>query len=57
MDTKQEAVNIGIQIDKDLRVELVDCAKREDRTMRAVVERALRDYFRKSREKESKGEL
>lgn len=56
-NTKREVVNLGIQIDKDIRDQLAECAEREERTMRVIVERALRDYFKKSLEQESKGEL
>lgn len=57
MDEKRDVVNLGIQIDAKLRDELGECAKREKRTMRAVVELALEKYFKESLEKDSKGGL
>ena len=57
MDEKRDVVNLGIQIDAKLRDELGECANREKRTMRAVVELALEKYFKESLEKDSKGGL
>ena len=57
MNNKNEAVSLGIQINRELRDQLGECAKREKRTMRAVVEIALEEYFRKSLERASKGEF
>ncbi|MCC6192107.1 MAG: hypothetical protein IT318_24010 [Anaerolineales bacterium] len=41
--------NLYAQIDARIAEELDETAKREERTKRAVLERALRDYFAKSR--------
>ena len=54
---KNEAVNLNIQVNRKLRDQLAECAKREKRTMRAIVELALEDYFRKSLDRAAKGEL
>ena len=48
MSKKSEVVPIGVQIDKDLNNTLSECAEKEKRTRRAVVELALEAYFSNS---------
>lgn len=55
MEKKDEVVNLGIQIDKSIRDMLVECAKKEKRTLRAVVEIALEEHYDKYIGNDSKG--
>ena len=55
MEKKDEVVNLGIQIDKSIRDMLVECAKKEKRTLRAVVEIALEEHYEKYIGNDSKG--
>lgn len=56
MEEKNKVANLGIQIDASLRRKLDEHAKKEKRTIRAVVELALEEYFDRH-SPSSKGEL
>lgn len=45
---KKNVTSLSIQLDSELGKMLEECAKKEKRTKRAVVELALEDYFSKS---------
>ena len=56
MAIKKEPIVLGIQIDADIYEKLGICAKKEMRTKRAIVERALIAYFETSEEFRDGGE-